>query len=383
MEDSGAAADADLEKLAAEAEAAVDGAGSLQALTEVRAAFLGKKGSVSGLLRSIGSLPAAERGPFGQRVNEVKAAIEERVAARRAALEGEKLREQLDPGRPKSGLMDQIERLYEEAVATKNQIIRANLRLREQLESARVDVTLPGAGRPRGSLHPVTAVLRDLDRFFSARGYSIEDGPEVETEYHNFDGLNMPEDHPARDMQDTFWVEGGHVLRTQTSPVQIRAMTGRTPPFRFIAPGRVYRHDHSLRHSPMFHQVEGFCVDERTTFAELKGLLYDFARFLMGPSMELRFRSSFFPFTEPSAELDFQCLLCEGEGCATCSQTGWIEWGGCGMIHPRVLRNCGLDPERYQGFAFGMGLERAAMLRLGIPSIRLLYEADVRVLEQL
>jgi len=345
MEDSGAAADADLEKLAAEAEAAVDGAGSLQALTEVRAAFLGKKGSVSGLLRSIGSLPAAERGPFGQRVNEVKAAIEERVAARRAALEGEKLR--------------------------------------EQLESARVDVTLPGAGRPRGSLHPVTAVLRDLDRFFSARGYSIEDGPEVETEYHNFDGLNMPEDHPARDMQDTFWVEGGHVLRTQTSPVQIRAMTGRTPPFRFIAPGRVYRHDHSLRHSPMFHQVEGFCVDERTTFAELKGLLYDFARFLMGPSMELRFRSSFFPFTEPSAELDFQCLLCEGEGCATCSQTGWIEWGGCGMIHPRVLRNCGLDPERYQGFAFGMGLERAAMLRLGIPSIRLLYEADVRVLEQL
>ena len=225
--------------------------------------------------------------------------------------------------------------------------------------------------------------MRDVEYFFLSRGYSIAEGPEVETEWYNFDALGMPADHPARDMQDTIWVEGGHVLRTHTSPVQIRHMTGRTPPFRFISPGRVYRHDFSPRHSPMFQQAEGVAVAEEITFGDLKGVLYDFARHMMFPEVTLRFRSSFFPFTEPSAEIDFECLLCVGEGCATCSQTGWIEWGGCGMIHPQVLRNCEIDPERYRGFAFGMGIERVAMLRQNIPQIRLLYDGDVRVLEQL
>jgi phenylalanyl-tRNA synthetase alpha chain len=219
--------------------------------------------------------------------------------------------------------------------------------------------------------------------FFTGLGFAVEEGPEVETEWHNFGALNLPPDHPARDMQATFFVEGGRVLRTHTSPVQIRAMSGRQPPLRFIAPGRVYRHDRSPRHSPMFHQVEGFLVDERTSFAELKGILYAFQRHMMGADVELRFRSSYFPFTEPSAELDYRCAICAGAGCGTCSQTGWIEAGGCGMIHPVVLRNCGIDPDRWQGFAFGMTLDRAAMLRWGIPVIHSLFEGDVRVLEQL
>ena len=235
---------------------------------------------------------------------------------------------------------------------------------------------------PRGHLHPTTQVERDVVAFFASLGFSVEDGPEVETEYNNFEALNFPDDHPARDMQDTFFVEGGAVLRTHTSPVQIRAMSGREPPFRFIAPGRVYRHDRSLRHSPMFHQVEGFMVDEAASFADLKGILYAFARHMMGEGVDLRFRASFFPFTEPSAEMDFSCLVCEGAGCPTCSQSGWVEWGGCGMIHPNVLANCGIDAERWQGFAFGMGLDRAAMLRHGIPNIHLLFDGDLRVLEQ-
>jgi phenylalanyl-tRNA synthetase alpha chain len=334
----------DLEALEVEALDAIGSAQSLPALTEVRARYLGKKGSVAAVLRGIGKLSPEERGRVGQLANQVKGRIEACVAQQREALE-------------RSG---------QEAA----------------LADVRLDVSLPGAGRPAGHLHPVTRVTRDLARFFSARGFSIEEGPEVETEYRNFDALNMPDDHPARDMQDTFWVEGGHVLRTHTSPVQIHAMSGRTPPFRFVAPGRVYRHDQSPRHSPMFQQVEGFAVGERVSFADLKGLLYDFARFMMGAKIELRFRSSYFPFTEPSAEMDFECLLCHREGCATCSQTGWIEWGGCGMIHPVVFANCGIDAERYQGYAFGFGLERSAMLRHGISQIRLLYDNDLRVLEQ-
>jgi len=335
----------DLEALEARARDEIAKAGSGQGLTEVRARYLGRKGSVSGLLRGIGSLSPEERSRVGQEVNAVKARIEECVARRRKHLEGH---------------------------------------ARDRALSERtLDVSLPGVGRALGHLHPVTRVMRDLERFFSARGFSIEEGPEVETEYNNFEALNIPADHPARDMQDTFWVEGGHVLRTHTSPVQIRAMSGRTPPFRFIAPGRVFRHDVSIRHSPMFHQVEGFAVDERVSFGDLKGVLYDFARHLMGAETPLRFRSSYFPFTEPSAEMDFRCLLCGGEGCSTCSQSGWVEWGGCGMIHPQVLRNCQIDPERYQGYAFGMGLERVAMLRHDLPQIRLLYDGDLRVLEQL
>jgi phenylalanyl-tRNA synthetase alpha chain len=217
----------------------------------------------------------------------------------------------------------------------------------------------------------VSVIEREVSHFFTTLGYSIEDGPEVETEWNNFGALNFPEDHPARDLQDTFFVQGGQVLRTHTSPVQIRAMTGRTPPFRFVVPGRVYRNDLDATHYPMFHQIEGFCVGEAVSFADLKGTLYAFARQLFGADTQLRFRAHFFPFTEPSAEMDVSW------------RGGWLEWGGCGMIHPRVLLNCGIDPSLWQGFAFGMGLDRPALLRFGIPNIQLLFDGDLRVLEQL
>jgi phenylalanyl-tRNA synthetase alpha chain len=244
-------------------------------------------------------------------------------------------------------------------------------------------VTLPGVSAAPGHLHPITRVTRDMVRFFTSLGFSIEEGPEVESEYNNFEALNIPADHPARDEQDTFYLDDGRLLRTHTSNVQIRVMTGRTPPFRFIAPGRVYRHDLSPRHSPMFHQIEGFMVDERVTFGDLKGLLTSFGRSLMGGEVALRFRANHFPFTEPSAEFDYACVLCDRRGCPACSHHGWMEWGGCGMIHPRVLERCGIDADRYQGFAFGMGIDRTAMLRYGVPQLRHLFEGDVRVLEQI
>jgi len=323
----------ELERLEQEAREAIAGAESVQDLVQVRARYLGRKGSVAAVLRGIGRLPPQERGSAGQAANAAKERIEAWVAERRRALE---------------------HAARDRAVATR-----------------RLDVTLPGAGPPRGHLHPMTWVLRDVAAFFTSMGFSVEEGPEVETDWNNFGALNFPEDHPARDLQDTFFVEGGHVLRTHTSPVQIRAMTGRTPPLRFIAPGRVYRNDSDATHSPMFHQVEGFLVDDRTTFADLKGVLYAFARHVFGPQVELRFRAHYFPFTEPSAEIDFRW------------EDRWLEWGGCGMIHPNVLRNCGIDPERWQGWAFGMGLDRTAMERFGIPHIRWLFEGDLRVLEQM
>ncbi|CAG1010417.1 phenylalanyl-tRNA synthetase alpha chain [Myxococcaceae bacterium] len=336
---------ADLDRLEAEARAALAAARDVQALVEARARCLGRKGSISTLLRGLGALPPDERARAGEAVNAVRDRLEAFADARRTELEQESVSRDLERGR--------------------------------------IDVTLPGVPSHAGRLHAVTRAERDICTFFASLGFSVEEGPEVELERYNFDALNIPDDHPARDSHDTFYVRPGVVLRTHTSPVQIRTMTGRTPPFRFIAPGRVYRHDASPRHSPMFSQVEGFLVDERATFADLKGVLYAFARHLLGPATRLRFRASFFPFTEPSAELDFGCVLCEGRGCATCSRTGWIEWGGCGMIHPKVLENCGIDPERWQGFAFGMGMERAAMMRHNVPQIRLLYEPDVRLLEQL
>jgi phenylalanyl-tRNA synthetase alpha chain len=328
-----------------EARQAIAAAPSLPALAETRARFLGKKGSVGAVLRGIGALAPDERARVGEAANVARDRIEAFVAARRAALEG--------------------------------------AALDHDLAARRLDVSLPGVGVPAGHLHPITQIERDIVAFFTGLGFAVEEGPEVETQWHNFEALNIPPDHPARDMQATFFVEGGHVLRTHTSPVQIRAMTGRKPPFRFIVPGRVYRNDRSPRHSPMFHQVEGFMVDEHVSFADLKGILYAFQRHMMGADVELRFRASYFPFTEPSAELDYRCLLCQGQGCATCSQTGWIEAGGCGMIHPVVLANCGLDPEQVQGFAFGMTLDRAAMLRYGIPNIHLMFDGDLRVLEQI
>ena len=321
----------DLAQLERDAAAAIAAAGNVQALSEVRAGFLGKKGSLTGVLRGLGGLAPEERAAVGQAANVTKERIEELAKARREALER---------GARESDLLEH-----------------------------RLDVTLPGAVARRGHLHPVTLVERTMCSFFRGLGYSIEDGPEVETDRNNFSALNFPDDHPARDTQDTFFVEGGHVLRTHTSNVQIRAMTGRTPPFRFIAPGRVYRHDLDATHFPMFHQIEAFCVDRNTTFADLKGTLLAFARHLFGSDARLRFRAHFFPFTEPSAEMDFWW---EGQ---------WLEWGGCGMIHPNVLRNCGIDPEEWQGFAFGMGIDRTAMDRHKIPNIQLLFEGDARVVE--
>ncbi len=321
-----------LEALQREAEEAVRGAASLQQLAEIRAGFLGRKGSVSTVLRGIGELSGEERARVGREANQAKARIEAWVQARREELERE--------------------------------------RVGRDLKERRLDVTLPGAAPPRGHLHPVSIVEREMCDFFATLGYSVEDGPEVDTDYNNFGALNFPEDHPARDMQDTFFVEGGNVLRTHTSNVQVRAMTGRTPPFRFVAPGRVYRHDLDRTHYPMFHQIEAFCVGEDVSFADLKGTLYAFARHMFGEGTRLRFRAHFFPFTEPSAEMDV------GWG------DGWLEWGGCGMIHPRVLLNCGIDPDRYQGFAFGFAIDRAAMMRWDIPNIQLLFDGDVRTLEQ-
>lgn len=323
----------DLSVLEAQARAAIDAAPDLQALQETRASFLGRTGSISAVLRGLGELPAEERKAAGQAANACKERIEAWARERREVLE----RAQID----------------------------------SDLREHRLDATLPGYALPRGQIHPITHVFRDMTAFFAGLGFSIEEGPHVETDWNNFGALNFPEDHPSRDLQDTFFVEGGAVLRTHTSPVQIRAMTGRTPPFRFIAPGRVYRRDSDTTHSPAFHQIEGFMVDEGITFGDLKGVLYAFARHLMGNDVKLRFRAHFFPFTEPSAEMDFSW----GDG--------WLEWGGCGMIHPNVLRNCGIDPSRYQGFAFGMGVDRTAMLRFGIPNIQVLFDGDVRVLEQL
>ena len=304
-----------------------------QSLRETRARFLGRRGSLSGVLRSLGELPAERRSAIGSAANALKQRIEAWVGERQA----------------------ELERDLQSA----------------ELAKHRLDVTLPGASLRRGALHPVTFVERDMVEFFQGLGFSVVEGPEVESDYNNFEALNFPPDHPARDMHDTFFVEGGAVLRTHTSPVQIRAMRDREPPFRFIAPGRVFRTDHGSTKSPLFHQIEGFLVDEEVTFADLKGVLYAFAHHLMGSDVPLRFRASYFPFTEPSAEMDFWW------------NDQWLEWGGCGMIHPRVLENVGVDPARYRGFAFGMGIDRTAMRRYGIPNIHALFDSDVRIREQL
>ena len=248
--------------------------------------------------------------------------------------------------------------------------------------AAAVDVTLPGRRPALGSIHPVSRVVREMTEIFGELGYSVAEGPEAETDYHNFGALNFPADHPARDTQDTFFLKSGHLLRTHTSPVQIRTMLSRKPPIRVICPGRVYRNDNDLRHSPMFHQVEGLAVAEGLTVGHLKGTLLAFLRRLFAPDTEIRLRPSFFPFTEPSAEVDITCQICKGTGCPTCSGTGWMELLGCGMVDPRVLDECGIDPDRYSGFAFGMGSDRVAMNRYNIPNIRTFFENDERLLRQ-
>jgi phenylalanyl-tRNA synthetase alpha chain len=319
-------------------------AATSQDLEQVRVKYLGKKGVVTQLLRSMPDLPPAERPLVGREANEAKAEIEAELERRRASLQG-------------------AER-------------------RARLAADRVDLSLPGRRVQPGSLHPLSRVLDEIIDVFVGLGFQVIEGPEVETDYYNFEALNIPKDHPARDMQDTFYVSEEILLRTHTSPMQIRTMERMRPPVRIIVPGRVFRRDAlDMTHSPVFHQVEGLAVDRDISMADLRGTLELFARELFGPDSRIRFRPSFFPFTEPSAEVDVLCFACQGAGCRLCKGSGWLEILGSGMVHPQVLRTVGYDPEEVTGWAFGMGVERVAMLRYGIDDIRLFYENDLRFLQ--
>jgi phenylalanyl-tRNA synthetase alpha chain len=342
---------ADLERIRQTALAELERCSDEVALEELRVRYLGRKGELTAVLRGMRDVPEAERPAMGALVNTVKAEVE-------AAIEAIRLR--LDAAR-----------------------------LARSLAEERIDVTLPAIRFPRGRLHPLTQVLDDVVAIFVAMGFAVEEGPEIEDDYHNFEALNIPRDHPARDMHDTFFVAGDRVLRTHTSPVQIRVMESRKPPLRVIAPGAVFRQDDDVTHSPTFHQVEGFLVDDAITFGDLKGVLSEFLRRFFGADTRVRFRPSFFPFTEPSAEVDIGCVMCAGSGrqrdgssCRICTGSGWLEILGSGMIDPNVLRFVGYDPEAVSGFAFGMGVERIAMLKYGIGDIRLFYENDLRFLRQ-
>ncbi len=314
-------------------------------LEDFRVRFMGKKGSVTGLLRGMGSLPAEERPKMGQLVNQLRQELEEALDTRSAALQAELQR--------------------------------------RKLESEKLDVTMPGKKSRSGGLHPLNVVLEDIIDIFQSMGFDVVEGPEVETDYYNFQALNVPEDHPARDMQDTFYLADKLLLRTQTSAAQARTMEERKPPIRIICPGRVYRADEvDATHSPVFHQIEGLVIDKGITMCDLKGVLEQFAQEIYGPETKVRFRPSFFPFTEPSVEVDVTCSECGGKGCRVCKGAGWIEILGAGMVHPRVLKMGGIDPEEYSGFAFGIGLDRLTTTRYKISDIRLLFENDQRFLEQ-
>ena len=317
----------------------------LKALDAVRVKYLGKKGELTAILKQMGKLSAEERPVIGQLANQVRGDIEEKLEQTKSELENKML----------------------------------DLRLATET----LDVTLPGNKNVIGKRHPLTVVLDELKEIVIGMGFEIAQGPEVELDYYNFEALNIPKDHPARDTQDTFYINDNVVLRTQTSPIQIRVMENQKPPIRILAPGRVYRADEvDATHSPLFHQVEGLVVDKNITMADLKGTLEVFVKKLYGEDTVVRFRPHHFPFTEPSAELDVQCFHCHGEGCSLCKGEGWIEILGCGMVHPKVLTNCGIDPEEYSGFAFGMGLERMVMMRYNIDDLRLFYDNDIRFLNQ-
>lgn len=333
-----------LEPLANEAKSAIVAAQDSATLEQLRVDYLGKKGQLTSLLKGLGNLSAEERPQAGALINIVKQELQELIGARKAELE---------------------------ATAIK-----------AKLEQETLDVTLPGRGQSTGGVHPVTRTIERMEDFFSGIGFEVVEGPEVEDDYYNFEALNIPAHHPARAMHDTFYVDEHTVLRTHTSPVQVRVMESQAPPLRIICPGRVYRCDSDLTHSPMFHQVEGLLIDEHSSFADLKGLIEDFLRVFFERELAVRFRPSYFPFTEPSAEVDIQCVNCGGVGCRVCSQTGWIEVMGCGMVHPRVFEFSGIDTEKYSGFAFGMGVERLAMLRYGVNDLRLFFDNDLRFLEQ-
>ena len=334
-----------LDDLKAEATAAIQSAADPAALEKLRVEWLGKKGRVTDLLKSLGKLDADERPKVGAEINAVKQLLNEQISERK-------------------------ESLQRAAIAA-------------QLAAESLDVTLPGRREDLGALHPITRTIDRMAAYFAALGFKVVEGPEIEDDYHNFEALNIPAHHPARAMHDTFYIDDTHVLRTHTSGVQVRTMEIQEPPLRVICPGRVYRCDSDLTHSPMFHQVEGLLIDEDVSFGQLKGVIQDFLHaFFEQDALAVRFRPSYFPFTEPSAEVDIQCVKCAGEGCRICSGTGWLEVMGCGMVHPRVLEMSGVDTDRFQGFAFGMGVERLAMLRYGIGDLRLNFENDLRFLAQ-
>ena len=334
-----------LNKIRQTAEEKLAGITELSALEELRIQYLGKKGELTAVLKGMGALTPEERPLIGQLANEVRSFIENALETKKAE--------------------------FEAALEAK------------KLAGETIDVTMPGKAATLGKKHPLTSVLDDLKNIFIGMGFSIAEGPEVELDYYNFEALNIPKDHPARDTQDTFYIDENVVLRTQTSPVQIRTMEKQKPPIRIISAGRVYRSDAvDATHSPVFHQVEGLVIDKNVTMADLKGTLEIFVKKLYGEETRLRFRPHHFPFTEPSAEVDISCFNCGGEGCRICKGEGWIEILGCGMVHPKVLTTCGIDPEEYSGFAFGIGLERVAMIRYDIDDMRLLYENDMRFLKQ-
>lgn len=336
----------ELQRIKEVALTAIKAATDQQALQDVRVKYLGKKGEVTALLKGLGKLSSEERPKMGAFVNAV-----------REALEAE---------------LDKIKSSMETAA------------MNARLEEEKIDITLPGRAPKKGHIHPLTTVNEMIEDFFMKMGYTVEEGPEIEQDHFNFECLNLPKDHPARDMQDSFYITENFLLRTHTSPVQARTMQRHEPnsPIRMIAPGKVYRWDYDATHSPVFHQVEGLIIDEHITFADLKGTIETFLRHMFGDETKVRFRTSFFPFTEPSAEVDISCVMCGGEGCRVCSHTGWLEILGCGMVHPRVLELNGYDPNKVKGFAFGMGVERIAMLLYGIGDLRLFFEDDIRFLEQ-
>jgi phenylalanyl-tRNA synthetase alpha chain len=338
-------ADSRIDRIRAAARADLEAAATSADLEAVRVKYLGRQGEITGLLRSLASVPAAERPELGRLANTLK---------------------------------DELEAAVRERLADAREAER-----RQRLAASRIDLTLPGRRPPTGVLHPLTQVHDQIVAIFTSLGFSVAEGPEVESDYYNFEALNFPHDHPTRDMQDTFYLSADTLLRTHTSPVQIRTMQAVRPPLRYIVPGRAFRRDDAdLTHSPMFHQVEGLAVGPDISMGDLRGTLELFAREMFGEGSAIRFRPSFFPFTEPSAEVDVLCFQCGGGGCRVCKQSGWLEILGSGMVHPQVLRNVGYDPEAVTGWAFGMGVERVAMLRFGIDDIRLFFENDLRFLEQ-
>jgi phenylalanyl-tRNA synthetase alpha chain len=335
---------ASIEEILTQALQALANTQDLAQLDQVRVDYLGKKGLFTQHMKELGSLDPEQRKSVGQVINTAKNAFQEALDNRKQTLESEQLQ--------------------------------------ARLASECIDVTLPGRGQNTAGLHPVTITLRRIAKIFASVGFKVVEGPEIEDDYHNFGALNIPEHHPARAMHDTFYFDAHTVLRTHTSPVQIRVMESEKPPLKVIAPGRVYRCDSDLTHTPMFHQVEGFLVDTDVSFSDLKGVVFEFLRAFFEKDIQVRFRPSYFPFTEPSAEVDIECVMCDGKGCRVCSHTGWLEVMGCGMIHPEVFKSVNIDNEHYSGFAFGMGVERLAMLRYGINDLRMFFENDLKFLQQ-